>query len=1179
MAILFCGYNLTIGGQEVKASGNLPPELSPLSSYALSDLYVTSPAPDTDAQTPDLISAVKFTSISNFELGGTAVDASGYVWTWGYNGAGRTGVGKTSGYLGGMTRIPFFVDSNITIDYVVSGYQTTFAISTNGELYAWGSNSAGGLGIGNTTDQSTPQKVNLPLLSGEKVILVDPSENAGGNNTTVYAVTNTGRVFAWGYGTGNMIPGYNGTNSTPFEVTSLTTLGNTNEGIKKISVGNSQVLILTNNGKVFSFGSNNYGSLGIGNSTSTSTVTEIPGLINVDIVDIDADYHHSMALSSDGSVYQWGQVYGYTAAAASTVNTPTIVKYDYSSASYTPVAKKIAAGMYSGYIIDQHGRLWIWGRNVYYQFMQDGPLYGTTGTTTLYDYTDPLKGKLDTYLSLATQVPKSLGDGDTQYNHTVPKAPVFSGYTYSSRFAMTLNGYESAGVWSDIDDNASKKHPTIYDKKYYQTTGTMGTISEGAGLAAQRAAHKDVYLIDNQGRRLVYVVRQESGSSPTTLSGNYYVAEDTYNGGWFVNNRTTTSLPSGVTEITSVPVAKDDEKDWIELATGGKPNDFTGTQGTEVPYAAQIDPYESSMTLLDLSGNIYKQTYNGSGNVAWGWDYNPAYDSSSNNNPSVNGLYDSYVYELMFMRGAPRVSPTTVQLNSPLKKIYKSQSNQQQQTDLKITLGTSTVSEQLNITINPELHEAKYILIPFDSAGTDSNASITEPTAEEFDAAYTNAATLGYEVGDLIDLNGWTTDELINTSDTSTKTLEDNGYLVVKDNCILWVMTRTTGYNANVSSITRMVYDNYYTDTTVYHDGVNIDPPNEQIYDATNQYVAKTADSKDSDDEDMTIYGVPLDKDGNVIQTPTFGYDKVSIRAFQTGDPEYRQYIDGWYFLDSNLTPVEYALDSTDYLIENKFVHTFNYERDPAGWVTITYKGRFVGTTTDIDPYVMDGLTGNEGIVNNQETVKKSTVGSSGVTMTLTRTPADVANATPLNFSVDGGTAESLVNGKVVFNTISDRTISNMEVIIYYNRAELFVRQVILNSNADVVVPSQGYFSLVNTDGTTSGKQYNMIVNSGANETVSFKRVQLQTETGKHYYSVNPILPEMYQYYGYRISTTEESHSAATLEKDPEKVKIDFSSGSKYYVTLYLEPSLSSSNDIPFYNWDYHLNNFGEITN
>lgn len=1136
-------------------------------------LYITDPAPDKPAHTPALVSAIKFTDVANFELGGTAIDASGYPWSWGYNGDGRTGIGKSSGYLGGMKRLPFFVDNDIKVKEVASSYRNVFVISEAGELYGWGNNESGQLGIGRTGNQNTPQKALIP----EKVAMVDIADDLA--VVATYAVTESGKVYAFGSTARFMIPFSGVGGSTPKEVKALTELGQKENGIQKIVVGYEHVNLLTGDGNVYTWGANSYGSLGRSGAGGTPLKVDLGG---VKVKDMDTRYYNSMAVTEDGKLYQWGGIFGRGSTAISTVSKPELVSFDKTSADYLPQPKKIYAGRNSSAFIDQHGRTWVWGTNVYYQFMQDGPLYGTVGTTARYDYKNPLRGKLDDYLKEATQLPKSLGDGDTQYNYTVPKAPVFSHQTISGRFNMTvLNGYRNTGVWSDIDDAASKKHPTIYDKKYYQTVGERGkTNTAYPGPGDQQAIHKNVYMIDSKGRRLVYVVRKDGAN---TVSGNFYVAEDSYNSGWFVDNRQTEKLPTGVTEETSVPAVKEDEQGWIELATEGEPNDFTGTQNTEVPFAVQMDIYESSTSVIDPAGNLYKQTYNGSGNIAWGWDYDPAYDSNSNGTPNTNGLYDSYNYELMFMRGAPRVSPTTVTMNHPVRKIYKSEADQKQEASVKVVLGTASTSTQLNLTVNPTLKQAKYVKIPFDP--NDVNSGIEVPTQGQFDAAYASGS---YETGDLIDLNGWSEDELTNTDTDTSKILKDDDHIVVTDNCILWVMTETNGYNADLVRVDRQVYDNYYTNTKVYHDGLNVEDPKEKVYEATDKYVIKTEDSKDSKDEDMSIYGLPLDKNGDVITSPALGYDEVTLRAFEEGDPEYDDYISGWYYLEDNESPKNFKLSDLKYLetttpTANKHVHTFKYKRDPKGWVTITYKGRHLGSKKDITPFDMKSIQKTEEQLlfsdDHTETVKKS---KENHAITLERKPVNVPNAQVVYYAIDDGEHQKLNGDKnLEFDTISDRDIPNMEVIIFYSQAEFYGRQVIMNGNDDIVVPSEGYFRLENLDSDSSDilETYNMKVKSGASDTIDFKKVQLSVNDDNQEFRVAPVIPEMYKYHGYRVSTQgAEEHENAALNTTPlDEMRVDYSKSSKYYVTIYLEPSVESQ-DIPFYNWDYKLNDFGKIT-
>jgi alpha-tubulin suppressor-like RCC1 family protein len=61
----------------------------------------------------------------------------------------------------------------------------------------------------------------------------------------------------------------------------------------RISAGDYHSLALTEDGKVFGWGSNNYGQLNIPNNLPR-------------IVDIACGNYHSLALSEDGKVFAWG---------------------------------------------------------------------------------------------------------------------------------------------------------------------------------------------------------------------------------------------------------------------------------------------------------------------------------------------------------------------------------------------------------------------------------------------------------------------------------------------------------------------------------------------------------------------------------------------------------------------------------------------------------------------------------------------------------------------------------------------------------------------------------------------------------------------------------------------------------------------------------------------------------
>ena len=81
---------------------------------------------------------------------------SGEVFGWGYNGNGQLGLGNTINQL-----TPYRVSAlnNFVVVKVACGYAHTLALTDEGHLYAWGANSYGQLGTGNKSNSSSPLRV------------------------------------------------------------------------------------------------------------------------------------------------------------------------------------------------------------------------------------------------------------------------------------------------------------------------------------------------------------------------------------------------------------------------------------------------------------------------------------------------------------------------------------------------------------------------------------------------------------------------------------------------------------------------------------------------------------------------------------------------------------------------------------------------------------------------------------------------------------------------------------------------------------------------------------------------------------------------------------------------------------------------------------------------------------
>lgn len=78
------------------------------------------------------------------------------VYGWGYNGNGQLGLGNNVNQMN-PCRVPNF--QGIVITKVVCGYAHTMALSDVGALYVWGANSYGQLGNGNRSTVTTPVHV------------------------------------------------------------------------------------------------------------------------------------------------------------------------------------------------------------------------------------------------------------------------------------------------------------------------------------------------------------------------------------------------------------------------------------------------------------------------------------------------------------------------------------------------------------------------------------------------------------------------------------------------------------------------------------------------------------------------------------------------------------------------------------------------------------------------------------------------------------------------------------------------------------------------------------------------------------------------------------------------------------------------------------------------------------
>lgn len=216
-----------------------------------------------------------------------AVTNSGGVKCWGENEFGKLGDGTTT-----IRTTPVNV-SGLTsgISAVSAGDWHTCALTASGGIKCWGYNYSGQLGDGTDTNRSTPVDVQ-GFTSGASAV------SARSEHTC--AVTVLGGVKCWGLNnSGQLGDGTTNTRFTPMDVSGLTS------GISKVSVGSNYTCALTVSSGVKCWGSNYWGQLGNGTTTSHSTPMDVSDLTG-GISAVSAGHTLTCALTTSGGVKCWG---------------------------------------------------------------------------------------------------------------------------------------------------------------------------------------------------------------------------------------------------------------------------------------------------------------------------------------------------------------------------------------------------------------------------------------------------------------------------------------------------------------------------------------------------------------------------------------------------------------------------------------------------------------------------------------------------------------------------------------------------------------------------------------------------------------------------------------------------------------------------------------------------------
>ena len=238
--------------------------------------------------------------------------SGGDVFVWGHNLCGQLGL---TDFVGRETPtiLNFFErDASLSICRVSAGENHSVALSTDGRVYCWGHVDAGKLGLGVDERYGAREQEKYyfpsPTLVSKLAAIQITDISCGAAHTLALAV---GQVFAWGHGAGGRLG--LGDCRDRIEPTPVPTLNGACVRHIVAATWHSAAIVsfpplADRSGVLYTWGSGYHGQLGLGSKHLALIPEVVKSLvdrhINATIVALGS--HHSAILAQDGELYTWG---------------------------------------------------------------------------------------------------------------------------------------------------------------------------------------------------------------------------------------------------------------------------------------------------------------------------------------------------------------------------------------------------------------------------------------------------------------------------------------------------------------------------------------------------------------------------------------------------------------------------------------------------------------------------------------------------------------------------------------------------------------------------------------------------------------------------------------------------------------------------------------------------------